>query len=100
MEQQKRITRMETILNEAEAALRGLSQALEIYRQLTPRIRELEDYYESPQWMLDFSADEAGELPPDLPRGVLSQDGIYNLLELRQEVLADLREAGEEADHD
>ena len=29
----------------------------------------------------DFEADEAGLLPPDLKRGVLSEDGIYNLLE-------------------
>ena len=28
----------------------------------------------------DFAADEAGNLPPDLKRGVLSEDGIWNLL--------------------
>ena len=28
----------------------------------------------------DFAADEAGILPPDLKRGVLSEDGIWNLL--------------------
>ena len=28
----------------------------------------------------DFEADEAGLLPPDLKRGFLSEDGIYNLL--------------------
>ena len=29
----------------------------------------------------DYEADERGELPPDLKRGVLSQDALYNLLE-------------------
>ena len=29
----------------------------------------------------DYEADERGELPPDLKRGVLSQDALYDLLE-------------------
>ena len=41
----------------------------------------LKEYYESPQWREDFEADEAGKFPKDLKRGVLSEDGIYNLLE-------------------
>jgi hypothetical protein len=28
-----------------------------------------------------YEADERGELPPDLKRGVLSQDALYDLLE-------------------
>ena len=28
----------------------------------------------------DYEADERGELPPDLKRGVLSQDALYDLL--------------------
>lgn len=42
---------------------------------------ELSDYYNSDEWKRDFAADEAGLLPKDLKRGVLSEDGIYNLLE-------------------
>ena len=41
----------------------------------------LETYYTSGQWREDYEADERGELPPDLKRGVLSQDGLYELLE-------------------
>ncbi len=37
-------------------------------------------YYQSSLWRSDFEADEAGELPADLPRGVLSEDAIYNVL--------------------
>ena len=37
-------------------------------------------YYESGQWLSDYNADERGELPNDLKRGVLSEDGVYNLL--------------------
>ncbi len=37
-------------------------------------------YYESGQWLADYEADERGDLPRDLKRGVLSQDGLWNLL--------------------
>ena len=40
---------------------------------------------QSSLWLSDFEADEAGELPEDLCRGVLSEDGIYNVLEEYEE---------------
>ena len=46
-----------------------------------PSLGELVRYYESGQWFRDYELDEQGLLPPDLKRGVLSQDGVYNLLE-------------------
>lgn len=42
---------------------------------------KLSDYYGSPAWKRDLAADEAGLLPKELKRGVLSEDGIYDLLE-------------------
>ena len=42
---------------------------------------ELRDYYTGGQWLLDYEAEERGELPADLKRGVLSQDGLWNLME-------------------
>ena len=47
---------------------------------LAAMLSELTTYYESPQWLADYQADEQGAFPPDLKRGVLSQDGVYNLL--------------------
>ncbi len=41
---------------------------------------ELSGYYGSAAWKRDFAADEAGFLPNDLKRGVLSEDGIWDLL--------------------
>ena len=38
-------------------------------------------YYESGQWLQDYEADEQGQLPPTLKRGVLSQDGLWELLQ-------------------
>ena len=45
------------------------------------KLRLLEAYYASGEWLEDYEADENGELPPDLKRGVLSQDALYDLLE-------------------
>ena len=42
--------------------------------------RALDEYYTSGEWLEDYEADERGELPPDLKRGVLSQDALYDLL--------------------
>lgn len=80
MERIERITHMEEILNEAAAALAALEAALDRYAAVQNGLAELKSYYESRQWMEDFRADEAGELPRDLRRGVLSEDAVYDLL--------------------
>ncbi len=60
-----------------------------------PLIREdeamLEAYLESPEWREDLEADEAERFPADLPRGVLSEDGIWNALENQRELEDALR---------
>jgi len=45
------------------------------------KLRLLHEYYTSDEWLADYEADERGELPPELKRGVLSQDALYDLLE-------------------
>ena len=52
-----------------------------VYTSVLPGLKELEDYYTSPEWQEDYAADEAGLLPEGLKRGVLSQDGISDLLD-------------------
>ena len=60
-------------------------------------ISELEAYYASDVWKQDYADDEAGLLPSDLKRGVLSEDGIYNLLEEYSELTGE-PESGEPAE--
>ncbi len=43
-------------------------------------ITALKAYYGSELWKQDYADDEAGRLPADLKRGVLSEDGLWNLL--------------------
>ena len=80
MEQLERIKRMENLLDDASKAVMQLSQALDDYFSAQSAIRELEAYYGSKDWKQDFSLDEKGLLPKDLKRGVLSEDGIWNIL--------------------
>ena len=48
-------------------------------------LRLLEDYYHGGLWLTDYTLDEQGLLPRQLKRGVLSQDGVYDLLERLKE---------------
>lgn len=38
-------------------------------------------YYEGGQWLRDYELDEQGLLPPNLKRGVLAQDSIFDFLD-------------------
>ena len=48
--------------------------------ELNAIYQELIQYYHSKEWLADYECDERGELPEGLKRGILSQDGLYNLL--------------------
>ena len=78
MEQIERIKQMELRLDRASSALMDLSAALEKYNEAQDDISQLDAYYTSDEWKQDFAADEAGELPPSLRRGVLSEDAVYD----------------------
>jgi hypothetical protein len=87
-----RVAEMERRLNEATTAVAALDAALEGYRAAQQAIAELQGYYEGGRWMADFEADRAGLLPPELPRGVLSEDAIYDLLADRLRLREELRQ--------
>ena len=61
-----------------------------VYASVLPELKELEAYYTSPEWKEDYEADEAGLLPDGLKRGVLSQDGISDLLDRFRDLKTDL----------
>jgi hypothetical protein len=103
----ERIKWMENRFNNALAAIKdGSADSLKAIKE---DVAELSKYYGSELWKLDFAADErqrvgdgnrealatdrdartsgmAGKLPPDLKRGVLSEDGIWNLLSDYREI--------------
>ena len=77
---------MERRLDRALAAVKRLSAALDKWEAVQEDITALDEYYGSDLWRQDFTDDEAGRLPADLKRGVLSEDGIWNLLTDVQEL--------------
>lgn len=91
-----RVARMEATLNEARGAVDALRAAFDRYEAVLPRLRALADYYESPLWLADLDADRQGLFPADLPRGVLSQDAVYDLLEEERALRAALVRMSEE----
>lgn len=94
MNRTERITYMERRLDEAAEAVSALEAALDRYAAVRAGLRELTAYYEGGQWMEDFEADAAGEIPRDLKRGVLSEDAVYDLLTDHDRVVRRLRELG------
>ena len=91
MDQLEHITYMEQILDEATQAVSSLSDALEKYSAIQDRLQELISYYGSPRWRQDFDDDNAGKLPRNLKRGVLSEDAVYNLLADNTELMGKLK---------
>ena len=77
--------------------LAALEKKIEEYEAFQSEIRKLEAYYTSQQWKDDYAMDEAGTFPEKLKRGVLSQDGIWNLLERNRELTRRLGLGDEEA---
>ena len=64
-----------------EAAEASFEAAKDWLKGLQSDYETLRDYLDSGKWLKDFKADEGGKIPSGLKRGVLSEDGLYNLLE-------------------
>ena len=81
MNQIERIQHMEKLLDFIIEARKEQHANQEKSARIQEAIRILAEYYASDDWKRDFADDEAGLLPKDLKRGVLSEDGIWNILE-------------------
>lgn len=76
----QRIAAMEAAFDRTALAVRMMESALDTYETVKVDIDRLTEYLESGAWRADFEADEAGLVPQGLKRGVLSEDGLYDLL--------------------
>lgn len=81
-----RICEMERRYDELSRATEEINDTLAAFKLLNSDLGILRDYMDSGQWQKDFEADEAGEIPSDVKRGVLSEDGLYNLLQRVEEI--------------
>ena len=96
MDRIDRIREMEQRMDRVAQWLETMTVALEQHPSVRDDVYELSTYYESDLWMEDYEADEAGALPADLKRDVLSEDGLYNLLAEYEGLVEGLREIGGE----
>ena len=81
----ERVTDMEHRLNRLEGDLADRGREKRPEDEIRRDRRILDDYYTEGLWREDFEADEIGEFPQGLPRGVLSEDAVYDLLEAFRE---------------
>ena len=91
MDRIERVRDMEGRLNRLCAWLENAEYVMAARSAAEEDAEALAAYLDNPSWRADFEADERGELPAELPRGVLSEDGIYNALERLRELPDALR---------
>ena len=87
-----RIQEMERRLEEAVEAVEQMEEALGRYEAAQEAVERLAGYLDSEEWRRDFADDEKGLLPADLKRGVLSEDGIWHLLDNNRELATRMQE--------
>ena len=76
----QRITEMETLFDELLQIWKNTPASLYTDAAVKALLQKLLDYYEGGQWLRDFQMDELDLLPPDLKRGILSEDAVYDFL--------------------
>ena len=88
----ERIKQIEERLNRVSDAVKRMSEALEAYESIKDDLNALNEYYGSKEWKQDLADDEAGLLPNDLKRGVLSEDGIWDVLSEHNDMLEQMKQ--------
>ncbi|HEM5490690.1 TPA: DUF4298 domain-containing protein [Streptococcus suis] len=81
----QRVEQMESIFNSQIQLVSALRTILEQVETSQPAYLELLDYYQSSTFLEDMDLADRGEFK-HLPCGVLSEDGVYNLLVDRKEL--------------
>ena len=86
---------MEQLFDLAKEAMEEPVMTLEKYQELQEAIAVLSEYYSGKEWKQDYADDEAGLLPKDLKRGVLSEDAVWNALAEVRELNRQIEEFAE-----
>lgn len=88
-----RVREMEDRYDELTRVIAGLDEAISDYQDFKPDLQILREYMESGQWKKDYESDEAGQIPVEIKRGVLSEDGLYDLLQGADKILKFAKES-------
>lgn len=87
----QRVEQMEKIFNSQIQLVSALRTILEQVETSQPAYLELLDYYQSSTILEDMDLADRGKFK-NLPCGVLSEDGVYNLLVDRKELAKMIKE--------
>ena len=86
-QQIERIEKYEAMLDAVRTFLAQDNPSQDECARIAETVSALEAYYTSLAWRQDYHDEENGLFPSDLKRGVLSEDGIYNVLEAWQDLM-------------
>lgn len=82
----QRVTEMEMLFNKLSMIYEDTPNLL-TSSEASEMKKTLSEYLSRGKWLHDYELDEQKLLPRDLKRGVLSEDGLYNLLcEIEEEI--------------
>lgn len=79
-QQLERIARFEQLMVELAKDMEDLEELLKTLQETQQTAAALSEYYSSSDWMLDKDFSESERFPESRTSGVLSEDGLYNLL--------------------
>lgn len=95
---EERITKLESILNEGLKQADYLRKVLDSNQEQVSDLKELFSYYGSSEWHEHLDLESQGEISKHLPRGILSEDGIYNLLTDYRDLAEQMRGLADQLD--
>lgn len=79
-QQLERIAHYEQLMAELAENMEDLEELLKTLQETQQTATALSEYYSSSNWMLDKDFSESERFPESRTSGVLSEDGLYNLL--------------------
>jgi len=91
----ERIEEMEQAFDQVCAVQAELHKAITACSEAAEAFRKLSAYYAG-EWKQDYAADEKGELPSGLKRGVLSEDGLWDMFSESKELIEQMKKLIEE----
>lgn len=75
----EKIIKYEAILNKQLELINKLDKTLDEFKQNKKEYLKLKDYYNSEEYFIDLEKDQNNEYPEDLPRGIFSEDAVFDL---------------------
>lgn len=90
----EKITKMENILNSTDGLISEMEKLLEKWDMNQQDFNELMIYYNSEERGKDLEDDRLHIIPQDLPRGVLSEDAVFDTYGNRKDLLIKMIKLG------